>query len=125
MTSKHPTSIAQYVQAAPSVGQPHLQKVYAILKQVAPTAEETIKWNMPFFVEPRFLFAFSAHKAHVGFNPMAAALEPFRIELEPYETTKMGILKLRYDQPIPEDLIRRIAEHRLRMVSERDDDSFW
>jgi len=64
MARKRPTTTDEYIQAAPSEGQPHLRRLYAILKSVAPEAEEVIKWGNPFFVEPRFLFAFSAHKAH-------------------------------------------------------------
>ena len=124
MASKRPTTIAAYIQAAPREGQPHLRRLYAILKSVAPEAEETIKWGTPFFVEPRFLFAFSAHKAHLNFTPMAAGLEPFRKELEKHETTK-GMLQIPYDKPLPEGLIRRIAEHRLRDVRRRKDDAFW
>src|SRR5678816_2783699 len=54
---------------------------------VAPKAEETIKWGTPFFVEPRFVFAFSAHKAHLNFSATPAGLEPFRKELEKHTTT--------------------------------------
>ena len=39
-----PTTIAQYIDAAPPAGQSHLRELYAILKSVAPDAEETIKW---------------------------------------------------------------------------------
>lgn len=84
-----------------------------------------MKWNTPFFVEPRFLFAFSAHRAHLGFTANPAALEPFAEELRPYDVTRAGILKIRYDQPLPEDLIRRIAEGRVRAVGGRTDDRFW
>src|SRR5580765_1635312 len=72
MASKRPTTIADYIRAAPREGQPHLRRLYAILKSVAPEAEETIRWGVPFFVEPRFLFAFSAHKAHLNFALTAA-----------------------------------------------------
>lgn len=125
MAAKRPTTIEEYIRAAPREGQPHLRKLYALLKSVAPQAEETIKWNTPFFVEPRFLFAFSAHKAHLGFSPSPAGLEPFREELKQHETTKAGILKVRYDEPLPEELIRKIAQRRLQAVSAREDDSFW
>ena len=124
MASKRPTTIAEYIQAAPRESQPHLRRVYAILKSVAPQAEEAIKWGTPFFVEPRFLFAFSAHKAHCNFAPTPAALEAFRKELADHETTK-NFLQIPYDQPVPEDLIRKIAEYRLRNVREREDDAFW
>lgn len=124
MESKRPATIAEYIQAAPSAGQPHLRRLYALLKQVAPEAEEAIKWGTPFFVEPRFLFAFSAHKAHLSFTPTAAGLAPFRDELEAHRTTK-GMLQVPYDAPLPEALIRKMAKHRLREVSKRQDDSFW
>ncbi len=96
----------------------------AILKSVAPKAEQVLKWGTPFFVEPRFLFAFSAHKAHLSFAPTAAALKAFRRELEVHRTTK-GTLALPYNKPLPEDLIRKMAEYSLREVKERKGDSFW
>ena len=121
---ERPTTIAEYIRAAPREGQPHLRRLYTILKSVAPDAEEAIKWGTPFFVEPRFLFAFSAHKAHLNFAPTAAALERFRMELEGHKTTK-ETLQIPYDGPLPEELVRKIAEYRLREVREREDDSFW
>ncbi len=124
MTKSRPTTIEEYIRAAPEVGQPHLRRLYAILKSVAPDAEEAIKWGTPFFVEPRFLFAFSGHKAHLNFAPTAAGLEPFRKELEACQTTK-EFLQVGYKSPLPEDLIRRIAERRFQVVKEREDDSFW
>jgi uncharacterized protein YdhG (YjbR/CyaY superfamily) len=124
MASKRPTTIAQYIRGAPPAGQPHLRRIYAILKGVAPDAKETIKWGMPFFVEPRFLFSFSAHKAHISFAPMVDGLEPFRKELEKHDTTK-NFLKVPYDKPLPEALIRKIAKQCLRSVRGRDGDGFW
>ncbi len=124
MATKRPTTIAEYIRAAPPQGQPHLRKLYAILKTVAPDAEEAIKWGTPFFVEPRFLFAFSAHKAHLNFTPMAKGLEPFRKELEKHKTTQ-ELLQIPYSKPLPEALIRKIAERRVRDVRNRDDDAFW
>lgn len=124
MARPRPTTIAEYIEAAPPEGQPHLRQLYAILKSVAPQAEEAIKWGTPFFVEPRFLFAFSAHKAHLSFAPTAAAMKAFRKELEKHETTR-GTLKIAYDEALPQTLVRRMAEYCLREVSERASDSFW
>jgi uncharacterized protein YdhG (YjbR/CyaY superfamily) len=122
MASKRPTTIAGYIRAAPRESQPHLRRLYALLKSVAPKAEETIKWGVPFFVEPRFLFAFSAHKAHLSFAPTPAALKAFRKELAKHHTTK-NFLQIPYDQPLPENLIRKIARYRLRNMG--DSDTFW
>ena len=122
MPRKRPTTIAEYIRAAPREGQPHLRRLYAILKSVAPEAEEAIKWGVPFFVEPRFLFAFSAHKAHCNFAPTAAALGAFRGELTKHRTTK-HYLQIPYDEPVPEDLVRKIARYRVRNMG--DSDAFW
>jgi len=122
MPKDRPTTIAAYIRAAPRESQPHLRRLYAILKSVAPKAEEVIKWGTPFFVEPRFLFAFSAHKAHLNFAPTAEALEHFRKQLEKHKTTR-NYLQVPYDAPLPEALIRRIARYRLRHMGEGE--SFW
>jgi uncharacterized protein YdhG (YjbR/CyaY superfamily) len=124
MATKRPTTIAEYIRAAPREGQPHLRRVYAILKRVVPQAEEAIKWGQPFFVEPRFLFAFSAHKAHCNFARSRTALEAFRKELQQHKTTK-NFLQMPYNKPVPEELVRKIAEYRLQEVRERKDDAFW
>lgn len=124
MANPRPTTIHEYIQAAPSAGQAHLHQLYALLKSVAPDAEEAIKWGTPFFVEPRFLFAFSAHKAHLNFASTAETLQTFRAELGAYATTR-HFLQIAYQQPLPADLLRKMAEYRVRVVHERADDAFW
>lgn len=122
--SKRPTTIAAYIRAAPREGQPHLRRLYRILKDVAPEAEEAIKWGTPFFVEPRFVFAFSGHKAHCNFVPALAAMKHFRKELQKQKTTK-NFLQLPYTEPLPEELIRRMAKYSLQLVRKRKDSAFW
>ncbi len=122
MARKRPSTIAEYIRAAPGEGQSHLRQLYAILKSVAPEANEAIKWGTPFFVEPRFLFAFSAHKSHLNFAPTPAVLEAFRKELKKHKTTR-NMLQIPYNKPLPEDLIRKLAEYRLRNMGESD--GFW
>ena len=121
---KKPVTIAQYIKAAPREGQPLLRRLHAILESVAPDAEQVIKWGTPFFVEPRFLFAFSAHREHLNFTPTDKGLDPFRAELKKHKATR-HMLQVRYDQPLPEGLIRKIARRRLRDVRNRKDESFW
>jgi uncharacterized protein YdhG (YjbR/CyaY superfamily) len=123
-SSKRSSTIAEYIAAAPRAGQPHLRALHTLLAKVAPDAEQGIKWGTPFFVEPRFLFAFAAHKAHASFAPCAAALVEFRDELASYRTTK-NTLVLPYDEPLPADLVRRIATFCVQHVRARTDDSFW
>jgi len=124
MPDKRPDTISSYIDAAPAAGQPHLRRLHALLRSVAPEAEETIKWGTPFFVEPRFLFAFSAHKAHLSFAPSEATLAAFGKALAKHQTTK-GMLRIPYSEVLPEALIRELAEHQLRAVRARQDDAFW
>ena len=124
MNKTKPATIAAYIAAAPKAGQPHLRRLHALLKEIAPDAREAIKWNAPFFVEPRFLFSFSACKAHLNFTPSVATLEHFRAQLAGHRTTK-HFLQVRYDEALPEALIRKLARHQLKAVRARKDDSFW
>lgn len=119
-----PTTMAEYIAAAPAVGQPLLHALYGVLKRAAPQAQEAIKWNTPFFIEPRFVYAFSAHKAHASFAPPAAALAHFQAALKALKTTK-GTIVLPYDQPLPEALIRQVAQYSVQRVRERRSDGFW
>jgi uncharacterized protein YdhG (YjbR/CyaY superfamily) len=124
MARSQAKTIEEYIAGAPPEGRSHLRRLHALLKRVAPDAEEAIKWGTPFFIEPRFLFAFSAQKQHLSFAVTAATLNLFRPEIAAYRMTK-ELLQIRYDQPLPEELIRRMAECRVKCVSERKDDGFW
>lgn len=119
-----PKTIAEYIQAAPAEGRPNLRKLHALLRKAAPKSEEAIKWGAAFYVEPRFLFAFSAHKAHANFVLMPATVKEFSKELKGRSVTK-GALRLPYSEKLPEALIRKLALHRVKLLKGRDDDSFW
>jgi uncharacterized protein YdhG (YjbR/CyaY superfamily) len=119
-----PGTIAEYIAGAQPQGQAHLRRLHEILVEVAPDAQQVIKWGAPFFVEPRFLFSFNANKAHLNFAPSIQTMERFRKELEGHRSTK-HFLQVGYDEPLPEKLIRRMAEHQLERVRARSDDSFW
>ena len=125
MANRRPRTIDEYIEAAPAAGKSHLVELYSLLKSIAPNATEVIKWGQPFFVEPRFLFAFSAHKAHLGFMSSTDALNPFREALQDFEITERGILKIPYNRPVPKTIIGKIAKKRVRLVAKRLDDNFW
>lgn len=122
MSKQKPTTIAEYINAAPEQGQPLLRRIYAILKDVAPNATEAIKWGSPVFEEKRILFSFIAYKAHLNFMPTQSSLLPFAEELKEYKTGK-DTIQFPYNKPLPEDLIRRIAEYRAKDV--RENGALW
>ena len=117
-----PTTIPAYIAAAPKEAQAKLKELRAILKRVVPKATEAIKWGSPVFEEKRILFAYTAHRTHLNFMPTRSTLQHFKEELAPYTTGK-DTIQFPYDQPLPKELIRRIAVHRVADV--RVNDARW
>lgn len=122
MSEVKPTTISEYIQQAPQEAQEKLRELHAILKEVAPDAKESIKWGAPVLEEKRILFAFSAHKSHMNFMPLASSMEPFKKELVEYKTGK-DTIQFPYDKPLPKALIRKIAQYRARDV--RENGALW
>jgi uncharacterized protein YdhG (YjbR/CyaY superfamily) len=119
MGKKGPATIEEYIEAAPPEARPHLRQMYRILKSVAPVGTEAIKWGIPAFWERRMLFGFAACKAHISFGPGPAAMKRFSKELAKYKTGK-GTMQIPYDQPLPEDLVRKIAAYCIADAREND-----
>jgi uncharacterized protein YdhG (YjbR/CyaY superfamily) len=119
MTKTKPTTVAEYIDAAPKEAHKHLREMRAILRKVAPRATEGLKWGSPAFEEGRILFAYAAFKSHMGFMPTPSAMKPFKKELEQYKTGK-GSIQFPYDKPLPKALIRRIAAFRAKELREKD-----
>jgi len=119
MVKKRPATINEYIEAAPPEAQSHLGQLYRILKSVAPDGTEAIKWGVPVFWERRILFGFAAYKAQISFGPGSAAMKRFSKELAKYKTGK-GTMQIPYDQPIPEDLVRKIAAYCITDVRENE-----
>lgn len=114
-----PKTVTEYWQSAPEHAQEKLQELHALLKAVAPNATEELKWGQPVFIEKRILFSYAAFKTYLRFMPTGPSLEPFRSELSSYKTGK-DTIQFPYDQPLPKDLIEKIARYRYRDVIEHD-----
>ena len=119
MPKAKPTTVTEYINAAPTEAKEKLREIRAILKKVAPNATETLKWGSPVFEEKRILFAYSAFKSHLNFMPTHSALMPFKEELAEYITGK-DTIQFPYNKPLPKILIRKIADFRAREVREKD-----
>ena len=85
----------------------------ATISSVAPVAEETIKWGMPYFtMMGENLCGFATQKKHISFFPGEATVEAFEARLEGYKASK-GTVQLPYDKPIDEELIADMIRFRL------------
>jgi uncharacterized protein YdhG (YjbR/CyaY superfamily) len=119
MSTSQPTTISEYIAAAPKEAQSMMRELLAILKEVAPNATEAIKWRTPVLEEKRILFSFSAYKSHLNFMPTGQSMEPFKKELAEYKTGK-DTIQFPYDKPLPKALIKKIAKFRVKDVNEND-----
>ncbi len=83
---------------------------------VVPEAVETISYQMPAFRLKRIFFYFAAFKKHIGVYPPVSGDDDLMQALLPYRNDK-GNLKFPLDQPMPYDLIGRVAEALARQHS--------
>jgi uncharacterized protein YdhG (YjbR/CyaY superfamily) len=113
-----PKTIDEYIAGFPQDVQEILEQIRRTIREAAPDAEETIKYQMPTFTLKGNLVHFAAFKKHIGFYPVPTGIEAFRDELAVYEGGK-GSVRFPLDQPIPNDLIGGIVRFRVKENSER------
>jgi len=119
-TSKpKPTSITEYINAAPKDAQKKLREMRACIRKAAPGAEESLKWGMPAFSYQRILVIFGAFKHHIGFYPTSSAMRAFADDLSEFATAK-GSVQFPLEKPLPLPLIRKITAFRVRESIEKD-----
>jgi uncharacterized protein YdhG (YjbR/CyaY superfamily) len=117
---KKPKNIDEYIAGFPSDVQEVLEKIRMTIKNAAPGAEDTIKYQMPTFTFKGNLVYFAAFQNHIGFFPPVTGDEKLRKELSKYEGPK-GSLKFPLDKPIPYSLIRKIVMVRVEENLEREE----
>jgi uncharacterized protein YdhG (YjbR/CyaY superfamily) len=121
MTSKkaRPTSITEYIDAAPKEAREKLREMRACIRAAAPGAKESLKWGMPAFSYRRILVTFAAFKHHIGFYPTPSAVKAFASDLSKFVTSDASI-QFPLEKPLPLSLIRKITAFRVRESIEKD-----
>ncbi len=112
------TNIDEYMAGFPNEVREILEKIRMTIREVAPDADETIKYGIPTFTLKGNLVHFAAYKKHIGFYPTPSGIEEFKIELSAYEGAK-GSVKFPIDKTIPYELIRKIVAFRVKENLER------
>jgi uncharacterized protein YdhG (YjbR/CyaY superfamily) len=114
-----PTSIDEYIAAAPASTRPILEKIRKIVRVAAPDAQELISYRMPAFRQYGILLYFAAFKHHIGLFPPVAGDEKLEKAIAPYAGPK-GNLKFALDRPMPYELIKRIVRFRVKQDRARN-----
>ena len=98
----------QYISEQDENARPYLNEVRRILRTAIPDAQEKISWSMPTYWKGKNILHFAAAKKHLGLYPGGEATMVFADRLAGYDVSK-GTIRLPYERPLPEDLIRDIA----------------
>ncbi len=111
-----------------AIRRPHLAELRALSLAAAPDAVEELKWNQPCYVlDGNRLWLLQAFKEHCSLRFPIRFFTRYRDEVVAagYQGIE-GAIKVRYDQPVPAELVARlmaarVAEH-LATGAKWDDD---
>jgi len=106
-------NIDEYISARPPSVRKTLERIRRVIRKAAPDAQETISYGIPAFRLGGILLYFAAFKNHIGLYPPISGDARLQRAMAPYAGEK-GNLKFPLDQPIPYELIERIAKLRAR-----------
>ena len=95
-----------------------LEAVRRSIRAVVPDAEECISYGMPAFrVDGKVVAGFAAFKNHLAHMPHSGAvLADLGDAVAAYEHTP-GSLHFAIDEPLPDDLVRRLVEAKLARLA--------
>lgn len=104
-------SIDEYIATFPADVQKILEQYRQIIHKAVPEAKETISYQIPCIQLNGPILYFSAYKAHVAVSSPPPTMAVFKDEIAAYKSSVSGF-QVPYDQPIPEELITKMAKWR-------------
>lgn len=119
MTKPGFNSVDDYIASPPAAAKILLRRLRSIIREAVPEAEEQISYKIPAYkLRGDRLLYFAAWKQHYSLYPATRRLVAvFKDELTPYEISK-GTIRFPLSQPVPVELIRRIAKFRAKEIAE-------
>ena len=113
-------SMDQYLAAQPAEAREKLIQVRAAIRRAVPDAVEAISYQIPAFrLNGRVFIFFAGWKGHYSVYPVGdALLEAFGAALARYEISK-GTIRFPLEEPVPEELISRIAAFKAQETRSR------
>lgn len=77
-----------------------------------------IRWSTPALSYQTILFMFAAYKKHISLYPTPPVIKAFQKQLAGYKTSSATV-QFPLEEPLPVDLIRKLADYRVRAVLEK------
>lgn len=107
------TSHAAYFERVAPEVRPLLVSIQSTVASLLPDAAQCVSYNMPAFRAKRVFFYFAAFKKHIGVYPPVTRDAALVRELARYRGAN-GNLSFPLDEPLPVELISRVALARHR-----------
>ena len=112
-----PKDIDSYLASVEEPKRTTLEVLRRAILDVVPDSEQCISYGMPAFkVHGKTVAGFAAFKDHLSYLPHSGSvLGELGDDLAGYQSTK-GSLHFAIDQPLPDDLVRRLVETKMRQL---------
>ncbi len=114
-------SVDEYIAAQPGDVQNALKRVRAAIRKALPSAQEVISYNMPTYkLGDARVLQFAGWSGHFAlYAATGRVLAAFKDDLARYEVDK-GTIRFPLAEPVPEQLIERLAKFRAGEVAGRE-----
>ncbi|MDR9452082.1 MAG: DUF1801 domain-containing protein [Acidimicrobiia bacterium] len=111
------STVDEYLNEAPEPHRSTLIQLRTTLRGILPNATEALSYGVPaFMVNGRAVAGYAHAKNHCSYFPHSGSvLTELTEELRDYEWSK-GTLRFPVDQPLPDSLVQRLVEERLRQL---------
>lgn len=112
--SKKYSTVDEYIDRFPANVQERLKRIRAIIKEIAPGAEEGISYGIAGLkLHGRYFIYFGGFKNHTSLFPFPSGVESFQKAAEDFKTAK-GTLQFQNDKPLPVALIMKVVKFRMK-----------
>jgi len=105
--------VDEYIARAPKDVQDKLEEIRVAIREVAPTALESISYGIPYYDYKGRLAWFGFAKAHIGLYIRPPIIAEHKSELADYETTKSTV-RFPLNRKIPVRLIKKLIKARMK-----------
>ncbi|MCL4353520.1 DUF1801 domain-containing protein [Patescibacteria group bacterium] len=117
------TVIDEYFKKVDAPKSKQLDRIRKIAKQVVPGAQEVISYGMPTLkYKGESFLGFNAHTKHIGIYPYGGEeIEVFKEKISKlgYKFSS-GAIRIPYDNPIPDKLLKEIIIHRVNRITNKE-----
>ncbi len=110
--------ITEYIMTSPAKAHEHLWAVYNILEEIiGADTTKVLSYQMPTYKAKRNVIHFNATKTHIGIYPGPDAIAAYHEQFGMYDYSK-GTLRIKYNQQLPTDLIKKLALYSYQLNKE-------